>query len=675
MAEDKKQVIQLVSTLDDTGFKKAKQEVSGLAQAQAKQTAQTEKGSASMLAFGAAAAVATTAIIAAKKSFDFFAQSVEEFSKAQRSEMQLENALRSTGKAAIFTADELKAMAAEFQRFSTVGDDTIMEAQAIALRFEKLGREDMPRLIRASIDVAAAMGTDVASAVQKLGRAIEDPIQGMTALTRQGIVFDQQQQDLIRTLVASGKELEAQDIILRRVEAAFGGSAQAEIATYAGQVKQLKNSFGDLQEVIGGALVPYLGKGVALLKEFVDAAQYFAQGETATRKYAESLDAINELQAKFNEASAAYAKVAKDTDEADRLLEIAAGYQRQLIDKKALLAASEKEMQLDIASKAAKREQMVLADKANAAERKAAAERAALAEQEKRTAEVNAKARYDVRVKGIDRELEYARQMASANTDEELNQYFYKINKEIELEETRLEKAKEIAEQQNMFNEEQNALYLAQFQYLEEQKATVAAQYRARQEQGLRSLAAVDKWLLTERAKNFQSTMSFISSLASSENSNLAAIGKAAAIANATISTYEAANKALASAPPPFNFILAAAVTAAGMANVANIVGVKLAKGGLVSGSGDGVAATIGEGGKDEAVLPLERPSTMRRLGEAIASNIGGGGATIYQTINLTPSAGLTMAEITQAIKDGNAQAQELAKVSYKAGAALEGNA
>lgn len=46
---------------------------------------------------------------------------------------------------------------------------------------------------------------------------------------------------------------------------------------------------------------------------------------------------------------------------------------------------------------------------------------------------------------------------------------------------------------------------------------------------------------------------------------------KAMSIIAATISTYEAATKALAAAPPPFNFILAAAVTAAGLVNVAMI--------------------------------------------------------------------------------------------------------
>jgi hypothetical protein len=45
-------------------------------------------------------------------------------------------------------------------------------------------------------------------------------------------------------------------------------------------------------------------------------------------------------------------------------------------------------------------------------------------------------------------------------------------------------------------------------------------------------------------------------------------MGKALSIAQAIIDTYTAANTALKSAPPPFNFVAAAGVTAAGIANV-----------------------------------------------------------------------------------------------------------
>ncbi|MCK5358552.1 MAG: hypothetical protein KAJ48_09170, partial [Elusimicrobiales bacterium] len=127
----------------------------------------------------------------------------------------------------------------------------------------------------------------------------------------------------------------------------------------------------------------------------------------------------------------------------------------------------------------------------------------------------------------------------------------------------------------------------------------------------------------TKKAQDFKSTLGFISSAASSSNKTLSAIGKSAGIANATMDTYAAANKALASAPPPWNFALAAAVTAAGFANVAKISGVKLAKGGMVMPSMGGTLATIGEAGKSEAVIPLDDDTTKEKLQDTI-----GGGDT-----------------------------------------------
>ncbi len=140
-----------------------------------------------------------------------------------------------------------------------------------------------------------------------------------------------------------------------------------------------------------------------------------------------------------------------------------------------------------------------------------------------------------------------------------------------------------------------------------------------------------------QRAQNFQSTLQFISSLATSENKTLAAIGKAAAIGTATIDTYRAANLALASAPPPFNFALAAAVVAAGVANVAKISGTKLAAGGIVMPRAGGIQATIGEGGNAEAVIPLGSDRAKDQLQEA-----GLGGTTINVSIgNLVGSDGM----------------------------------
>ena len=102
-----------------------------------------------------------------------------------------------------------------------------------------------------------------------------------------------------------------------------------------------------------------------------------------------------------------------------------------------------------------------------------------------------------------------------------------------------------------------------------------------------------------ERAQNLKSTLNTMASLSQSGSKTLAGIGRAAAISTATIDGYVAVQKALASAPPPFNYALAATVGAATAANVARISGVKFEHGGIVPGSsfaGDSVQARVNSG-------------------------------------------------------------------------------
>jgi hypothetical protein len=125
-----------------------------------------------------------------------------------------------------------------------------------------------------------------------------------------------------------------------------------------------------------------------------------------------------------------------------------------------------------------------------------------------------------------------------------------------------------------------------------------------------------------EKIANFQSTMGIISSLSASGSKLLGGIGKAAGIAQATVSTYQAANMALASPPgPPWSFAYVGAVIAAGLANVARIAGVQMAEGGIVMPSIGGTRATIAEAGRAEAVIPLD-PDKLAEFG---LGNGGGG--------------------------------------------------
>ena len=133
-----------------------------------------------------------------------------------------------------------------------------------------------------------------------------------------------------------------------------------------------------------------------------------------------------------------------------------------------------------------------------------------------------------------------------------------------------------------------------------------------------------------ERLQNLTDSFNYIATLSTSSNKTLAGIGKAASIAVATMDTYAAANKALASAPPPLNFGLAALVTAAGFANVGKIAGVKgFATGGIAEANqpfiaGERGAEIIAPVNQASRVFNALETSAMLRRAESNVANSGG---------------------------------------------------
>ena len=133
-----------------------------------------------------------------------------------------------------------------------------------------------------------------------------------------------------------------------------------------------------------------------------------------------------------------------------------------------------------------------------------------------------------------------------------------------------------------------------------------------------------------QKVANFRSTMGEIATLQNSSSRELFAVGKAAALTEATIRTYQAANVALASAPPPFGAALAAAVVTAGLLNVAKIASAKppsagsFASGGIVPGnslSGDNLTANVNS---REAIFNLDQQKRLFAIANGSANGSGG---------------------------------------------------
>lgn len=200
---------------------------------------------------------------------DFGRESVAAAEDAAQAQAQLEAVIRSTGGVAGVTAGDVGELSGALMDLTGVEDDLITRNAAVMLTFTKIGRDVFPDAMAAALDMSAALGQDLQSSVVQLGKALNDPIEGVSALRRVGVSFTEDQQDMIASLVESGKLLDAQQYILAELQTEFGGTAEA-IHEAGSQSDTLANSVGNLKEEFGKGLLPAIRDTNIVLAEWAD---------------------------------------------------------------------------------------------------------------------------------------------------------------------------------------------------------------------------------------------------------------------------------------------------------------------------------------------------------------------------------------------------------------------
>jgi hypothetical protein len=188
--------------------------------------------------------------IAYRKISSVMQESIRLANEQALQELKLGAVLKSTGFSAGYTADQLKRMAAEFQKTTNFGDEMTLSGMAILATFKQVRGEAFEKATKAAMDMSVIMGQDLKSSIVQVGKALNDPTVGLTALGRVGVTFTQQQKDMIKSLQASGDIMGAQKIILSELQSQFSGAAEAARDADKG-ITALKNAYGDLLEQIG----------------------------------------------------------------------------------------------------------------------------------------------------------------------------------------------------------------------------------------------------------------------------------------------------------------------------------------------------------------------------------------------------------------------------------------
>lgn len=181
---------------------------------------------------------------------------IDSATEGQNVAAQMDAVLKSTGGAAGMTKDELLSLATSLQTTTKFEDEATAAAENILLTFTGIGKEVFPDVTKTALDMATALGGSATEKAMMLGKAFNDPIKGMSALQKSGVVFTDEQKKMVTQLEKSGDTIGAQKILLAELQKEFGGSAEAAGNTFSGKLAILKNTLGDVGETIGGALLP-----------------------------------------------------------------------------------------------------------------------------------------------------------------------------------------------------------------------------------------------------------------------------------------------------------------------------------------------------------------------------------------------------------------------------------
>lgn len=144
-------------------------------------------------------------------------------------------------------ADSIEDVAGQFN------GEQIRNGISTLLRFGNIGGEVFKEATRLSVDLAAALGTDVSGAAERLGRALTDPTENLGRLDSQLNLFTPTQEEFIEGLAKAGKQAEAQAAILEILRDRLGDTAEEMNTGLNKQLAAADRAYGDFLKTVGNS--------------------------------------------------------------------------------------------------------------------------------------------------------------------------------------------------------------------------------------------------------------------------------------------------------------------------------------------------------------------------------------------------------------------------------------
>lgn len=190
--------------------------------------------------------------------------------EAETSARKVESAVARYGTRAGVTAADIDRLASSQSRLTGIDDELIAESTALALRFNRLSGDEIPRLVKVAQDMAEVTGMDLPAAMQKAGGYVNLPLQALTKLRREGYAVSDSQEAMIKKMLAAGDVAEAQAEIFKILEEQYGGAAVEARDTLGGALTALGTTWENFLEKVGEDRLGPLRRGVEQLIDLLE---------------------------------------------------------------------------------------------------------------------------------------------------------------------------------------------------------------------------------------------------------------------------------------------------------------------------------------------------------------------------------------------------------------------
>ena len=197
-------------------------------------------------------------------------QGKEKAHEFHMAEAQVRAGIESTRGAAGLMFDDVEKSAKKLSSSVLYSKTDVLNMQSLLLTFPAITKKSFDPTSKIIMDMSTRLGQDLKSSAIQVGKALQDPVNGITALRRVGVNFNDSQKETIKKLVETGQTAKAQSLILKELNTEFGGSAKAAfnadpLARYNKVVGSMKMQLGEAAIKIQAALAPAL---ISLSKVF-----------------------------------------------------------------------------------------------------------------------------------------------------------------------------------------------------------------------------------------------------------------------------------------------------------------------------------------------------------------------------------------------------------------------